>query len=190
MEFGFYDRVWYRDNVGLAEPLPGRWLGVAENIGSVMTYYILQKNGRVVARSTVWNVTLLELATDHVKSIFESYDSEITRRLGEHDFPLGQDKVHPSAWADLKERDNDFLQEFFQVYQDERIPEADASPEEPSPGIADAQYINMELALPRGDGEEPLWRESSGENSMRTASRLAVRTRISSWTLEFSKSSS
>jgi hypothetical protein len=26
LEFGFYDRVWFRDNAGLAEPLHGRWL--------------------------------------------------------------------------------------------------------------------------------------------------------------------
>lgn len=152
LEFGFYDRVWYRDNVGLAEPLPGRWLGVAENIGSVMTYHILQQNGRVVARSTVWNVTVLELQTERVKDIFDSYDSEIKRRIGEDDFPLGSDKVDPELWADLKAHDEDFRQEFFRIYQDENIPEADqTSGEEPSPGILDSQYIRMELALPRGD---------------------------------------
>ena len=56
LEFGFHDRVWYRDNSGLARKMAG----VAENIGSIMTYYILQTNGEVVARSTVWNITKLK----------------------------------------------------------------------------------------------------------------------------------
>lgn len=155
LEFGFYDRVWYRDNVGLAAPLPGRWLGVAENIGSVMTYHILQQNGRVVARSTVWNVTLLELDTDRVQSVFKSYDDDINRFVGEDNFPQGDDKIDPECWADLKARDEDFRQEFFRVYQDTDLPEADEPQPEPSPGIADSDYIRMELALPRGGQDEP-----------------------------------
>ena len=29
LDFGFYDKVWYRDNAGLGPELPGRWLGVS-----------------------------------------------------------------------------------------------------------------------------------------------------------------
>jgi hypothetical protein len=47
--------------------------------------------------------------------------------------------------------DPDFREEFFQVYQDEDIKEAD---EEPSPEISDVHLLNMELDLPR-DGEGP-----------------------------------
>ena len=28
LDFGYYDKVWYRDNAGLDETKPGRWLGV------------------------------------------------------------------------------------------------------------------------------------------------------------------
>ena len=153
LEFGFYDRVWYRDNAGLGEPKPGRWLGVAENIGSIMTYHILQENGRVVARSTVWNPTNLEMQTDDVKAIFTAYDVEIARRLGTADFPVEGDKPDPELWADLKETDEDFREEFFKVYQDSDLP--NAVDDEPTPGIADTELLRMELALPRdGDGPE------------------------------------
>ena len=50
LEFGFYDRVWYRDNAGLGEQKIGRWLGVTTYIESIMTYQILQSNGEVIAR--------------------------------------------------------------------------------------------------------------------------------------------
>jgi hypothetical protein len=61
------------------------------------------------------------------------------------------DKPNPHQWADLRDVDPDFREEFFQVDQDDDIKEAD---EEPSPEISDAHLLNMELALPR-DGEGP-----------------------------------
>ena len=153
LEFGFYDRVWYRDNAGLGETKPGRWLGVAKNIGSIMTYYILQENGQIVARSTVWNPTNLEQQTDGVKATFKAFDVEIVRRNGSDDFPIEGDKPDPALWADLRETDEDFREEFFKIYQDPGL--LDAKDEEPTPGIADEELLSMELALPRdGDGPE------------------------------------
>ena len=152
LEFGFYDRVWYRDNAGLGEIHTGRWLGVSANIGSIMTYYVLQKNGQVVARSTVWNPTNLEMQTDDVKETFKAYDIELARRVGVDDFPTEGDKPDPELWADLRDKDADFNEEFFKVYQDSGLPDADI--DEPTPGIADAELLSMELALPR-DGEGP-----------------------------------
>ena len=29
LDFGFYNKLWYKDNAGLGELLPGRWLGVS-----------------------------------------------------------------------------------------------------------------------------------------------------------------
>jgi hypothetical protein len=152
LEFGFYDRVWYQGNAGMAEPKPGRWLGVSNHIGSIMTYYILQENGQVVARSTVWSPTNLEMETDDVKAIFKAYDIEMVRRLGASDFPNEGDKPDPGLWADLRSTDEDFREEFFKVYQDTGLPDAE---DEPTPGIADEELLSMEIALPRaGDGPE------------------------------------
>jgi hypothetical protein len=154
LEFGFYDRVWFRDNAGLAEPLPGRWLGVSRNHGSIMTYYILRQNGKIVSRSTVWNVTLLELETDKVQEIFSEFDADIKRRIGDNDFPVDTDKPDPEMWADLRTTDADFREEFFKVYEDTTVKEADDTPpREYTPEIADRQYVNMELALPRDDAD-------------------------------------
>ena len=52
IDFAFYDEVWYKDNAGLSPAKPGRWLGIASRTGRLMTYHILQENGKVLARST------------------------------------------------------------------------------------------------------------------------------------------
>ena len=55
-QFDWYQCVWYLDP---AVPFPedakklGRWIGVAHDVGSPMTYWILPASCRVIARSTV-----------------------------------------------------------------------------------------------------------------------------------------
>ena len=70
LNFGFYDRVWYHENSGLGERLHGRWLGVYQRIGSLMSYYILTHTGSVISRTTVQIVTNLEVQIDDHKALF------------------------------------------------------------------------------------------------------------------------
>lgn len=166
LEFGFYDRVWYRDNVGLGEQKPGRWLGVAKNVGGMMCYHILQANGQIIARSTVWNTTNLELQTDEVKATFKAYDDRLMDIMRDGNFPDIGDKPDPELWADLIDTDEEFREEFYKVYQNPAIEDADvktarwrdgnqsSAPDTVSPGIMDEEYLRMELALPR-DGDGP-----------------------------------
>jgi hypothetical protein len=160
IEFGFYDRVWFRDNAGLGPQMPGRWLGVATNVGAMMCSYILQGNGQVTARSTVWRVTNLELQTTEVQSIFDEFDNAISDISKKDKFPMKGDKPDPDKWADLLETDKDFRDEFYKVYDSPDIAEADAqSPEEsPSPGIMDEDFLRMELSLPRDNSGPALAR--------------------------------
>ena len=41
LALGFYDKVWYKDNAGLGELLPGRCVGVSSRTGRFMCYHIL-----------------------------------------------------------------------------------------------------------------------------------------------------
>ena len=150
LDFGFYDRVWYHDNAGLGETLPGRWLGVSKHVGGQMCYHVLTKTGQVLSRSSVWRVTNLELQTDVTKQVFKDFDALIAGHIKEDNFPVDGDKPDPEMWADMAELDEDFREEFFKVYGDENTKDADDF----SPEITDNNYLNMELALPR-DGEEP-----------------------------------
>ena len=44
-DFGFYDWVWYKSNVGVDPPRLGRWLGVSHRIGRLMSYWICLHRG-------------------------------------------------------------------------------------------------------------------------------------------------
>ena len=115
-----------------------------------MCYYVLTKSGRVVSRSSVWKATNLELQTENVKGIFDEFDTTIKQIVKDDNFPVDGDKPDPEMWADLADADEDFQEEFFKVYGDENVKEADDF----TPEIMDNTYLNMELSLPR-DGEEP-----------------------------------
>ena len=84
LDFGFYDRIWYKDNAGLGPAQAGRWLGVSSRTGRLMTYHVLTSIGRVVSRSTVQRVPHLELQTDAVKKVFDDLDVNISNKLNHH----------------------------------------------------------------------------------------------------------
>ena len=92
----------------------------------------------------------MELQTETTKSVFDEFDATIKRIVKDNNFPVDGDKPDPAMWADLVEHDEDFNEEFFKVYGDDKLQEADDF----SPEIMDNGYLNMELALPR-DGETP-----------------------------------
>ena len=152
LDFGFYDRVWFRDNSGLGPEMIGRWLGVSEHTGTEMCYYILLPNGSVVSRSTVWCITELEKMTESTQAYIKEYDEKLDEYLGDkRKFPpMTGDKPDPEMWADLMEDDPDFREEFYRVYNSDDVKEAD----EATPGVDDGFYLNMELALPR-DADGP-----------------------------------
>jgi hypothetical protein len=67
LDFEFYDHVVYRDNAGLSETKIGRWLGVAKNVGTMLTFYVLAQIGQVVSRSSVERFKEIEKRTDEMK---------------------------------------------------------------------------------------------------------------------------
>ena len=146
LDYGFYDHVRYRDNAGLGVEKIGRWLGHSEHVGGMLCSYVLQAKGSVVSRSSVQRITAVEKLDPSMQSNIKAYDDELNKYLGERKFPIGdEDKPNPENWADLIENDEDFRQEFYQVYDDDGLSET----EEFTPEIADSMYVNMEIALPR-----------------------------------------
>ena len=152
LDFGFYDRIWFKDNAGLSPFEPGRWLGVSNRTGRLMCYHVLTQRGTVISRSTVQRVTNLELSTAAVKDTFQKFDASISARMttcGDNGY--NGDKPNPEHWAELMENDDDFRDEFNSIYNDDSIPEED----ERTPEVLDDTYLNMEVALPRdSDGPE------------------------------------
>lgn len=56
LDFGFYDRVWFKDIASISSFEPARWLGVSHPIGRLMCYHVLTQRVTVVSRSTVQQV--------------------------------------------------------------------------------------------------------------------------------------
>ena len=148
LDFGFYDKVWYKDNAGLGELLPGRWLGVSSRTGRIMCYHVLTQTTSVISRSTVQRVTNLELKDKSIEDIFCKFDDEDHQRFKEEQRGYDGEKPNPKDWADLYEFDPDFKDEFERNFSDSKIPEADDF----TPDVLDNAYLNMELALSK-DGE-------------------------------------
>ena len=151
LDFGFYDQVWYKDNAGSSPPEPGRWLGVSHRVGRLMCYHILNKNGKVISRSTVQRVPNLSMQLPNTQKTFDEFDAGIKAKLKLIDRGYVGDKPNPEDWSDLLDTDDDFREEFERIFNNTDIQEAD----DHTPDVLDDTYLNMELALPRdGDGPE------------------------------------
>ena len=59
LDFGFWDWVWFRANVGLGETELGKWCGVSHRVGPLMSYWILPASGIPISCTTVQKVTQL-----------------------------------------------------------------------------------------------------------------------------------
>jgi hypothetical protein len=67
--------------VGLIESKIGRWLGVAKNVGTMMTFYVLSRTDRVVSRSSVERVKEVDTQIDAMKLQLQTFDNEVKQRL-------------------------------------------------------------------------------------------------------------
>ena len=83
LDFGFYDRVWFREDAGLGETKLGRFLGVSHSVGSLISYWVLPSSGIPIARTTVQRVTNLEAQTEQCRRRFDAYDNRLAERFNE-----------------------------------------------------------------------------------------------------------
>ncbi|KAI2499334.1 Reverse transcriptase (RNA-dependent DNA polymerase) [Fragilaria crotonensis] len=154
LDFGLYDWVWYRENAGLGETRLGRWLGVSHRVGTLMSFWVLASNGKVLSRTTVQRMTQLETQVDENKARMQAYTVQLTERIGGNDIIArdggdGDVVLNIDDWDDPA-YDPEFVQEFGRTINDPSIKEAD---HEFTPDSYDDTYLNMELALPREGGE-------------------------------------
>ena len=64
LDFGFYDRVWFREHAGVGPTSLARFLGVSQPVGSLMSYWVMPKSGISESKTTVQRVTKLEKETN------------------------------------------------------------------------------------------------------------------------------
>lgn len=131
--FEWMEWVWYRKPSQFPEEdlQLGRWLGVAQDVGQAMTYWILTHKGTVVARSSIIPLSLDDALDENLKHQKEAFMVEHSQ--GERNSSGLQDesiKVFP----DLVDDDPAYT-----------TPEAD----DYSPEAYD-EYLNAQVILPVG----------------------------------------
>ena len=70
LDFGLYDWVWFKVDLGLGDTKLGRFLGVSHHIGSFMSYWVLSASGIPMSRTTVQRVANLESQTEQFNKRF------------------------------------------------------------------------------------------------------------------------
>ena len=95
----------------------GRWLGVCYRVGSLMSYWVHTQKGNVISRTTISQVTNLEMQIDSTKSCLQEFDTAITDRLNdEAHIIIEGEKSQPYDWSDHPfDEDIDFVDEFHSV---------------------------------------------------------------------------
>ena len=84
-QFEWYQYVWYHDpQVRFPEDPKkiGRWIGVAHDVGSPMTYWVLPASCRVIARSTVFPLSEDEMADPMVQTKLVELDLAVAEKIG------------------------------------------------------------------------------------------------------------
>lgn len=96
LDFGFYDACWYRENARLGETKLGRWLGVSHKTGSLVSFWILTPNCRVVSRTSVQRVTNRELQEETTSKRLAGFDEATKEKMRDYLHVLEDEgKVEP-----------------------------------------------------------------------------------------------
>ena len=85
LDSGFYDLVWYWGTLigEKGEAFPGRWLGISHRFGTGMCYWVLNKKGNVISRSTVQHVTKENPLDTTLEETMELADKKIKEKLAD-----------------------------------------------------------------------------------------------------------
>ena len=87
VEFQFYDYCWYWDtpqSYPHVKKQMGRWLGVSHRVGQAMVFWVMNKNGKVVSRSTVVPLDQDDYQVDDNKVRMTDLDHAISTKIGDY----------------------------------------------------------------------------------------------------------
>ena len=169
-EFAFYDWIMFRDQpVAFPDdnPVLGRYLGPAIDVGPALTAKILKANGEVVYRSTYCALTDVERANAAHLCCRIEFDLNILDKFGPEttpdDFPdLGipdTPELNHFDDVDYSGRDDEWVKRWRAFTGDGLTGDADDEIPSPSLGVdvelpmpeAGDNYVNASLMLPRSN---------------------------------------
>ena len=153
-QFNWYSHVWYIDypqDVATSRRQLGRWLGVAENVGSPLCYIILPKSCKPIIRSSVQPVTADEFLQPETKLLIERFDAAVIEKIGDSrtdDEVMNDLPDIPLVPTDVLIEDEIFesVSNPIDTNPDVELSEAD----DWTPESYDT-YISAKVLLPRGD---------------------------------------
>ena len=182
--FNFYAWIWHWDETNRTKSI-GRWLGVAESIGAVMTFWILPISCIPIPRSSITHIQDNDLDSPVVQKMMATYDSVVASKLGDHSKYL----TNKSSPVDLKNKYADSIRTLHEstLAPDLWDGDVDALPFEPtSEETAMEQldeYIGTEITLATKNGPELVkvksrQRDGSGKLIGTKHSKSALDTRL------------
>ena len=148
-QFEWYQYVWYHDPAVKFPDDPkklGRWIGVAHDVGSPMTFWILPASCRVLARSTVSPLSQDELDDPLVKARLVELDLAVAEKIGNS---VENDGVDDALIGLFPEIPDDIFLPDREDGDDEPVDGADVLPEADdfTPELYD-EYLTAEVLLP------------------------------------------
>jgi Reverse transcriptase (RNA-dependent DNA polymerase) len=157
IEFDFYQWVKYREQTDKDDPIKlGRWLGIAHDVGSSLTYWILKPNGKIIARSTVRPLLPDEEKSETEKQLQRDFDKSIMDLYGSFDsgeiqiFDIdnveeGPTNVNIKEDGDAHSNDGNDLDAHNEMHDDDHVTDTVRGPD---------LFVNAEVFLPHGDRNE------------------------------------
>jgi hypothetical protein len=141
LDFDF-DLVWYWDATHLVmtedNPKLGGWLWVAHRVGSNMCYWVINKKGNVLARTTVQHVPALDLKSDQTREKADAFERTHHERLNDANFIANNAEAGGFYMEDV-------------IFNDDELTETNAIEQDDYTNDAYDQYVGAELLLPHGD---------------------------------------
>ena len=90
--FTFYSWIWHWDEQARCHTI-GRWLGVVESVGPIMTFLILPISCIPIPRSSIISIPEREYSSDIVKQMMSSFDATVNAKIGNSKKYLVDDNV-------------------------------------------------------------------------------------------------
>lgn len=95
-DFDFYDLVWYwrspRPSLAEHDRELARWVGVANNIGSDMCYWLIPVSGIPIASTAVQHVTADDMRDHDIRQRVEQFNQRLAKRLDDTNFEINADR--------------------------------------------------------------------------------------------------
>lgn len=171
VEFQFYDHCWYWDT---PQGYPhqkkhiGRWLGMPHRVGQAIVFWVMNNNGKVIAKSTVIPLEPAEHEVQEVKDRMDDLNKTITEKISDYKNALHEEVTEIPDFdeeeldaqlgfcfdisnKELKGSDNDGLEE-------DNIPDLDGTSHEVDSSAFD-KFLGINVNISASDGKSTVIRK-------------------------------